>query len=187
MKLELAREVVPSAKQIGLLDDAHDPKGYLQRGEIEASARGIGIEIVIAQLRTAADISAAYEALVAAGVEAVIVEQSNMLIAGRRELAAAPDAKKLPTVYATARLASYGVNLDWCFHRSASYADKILKGATPADLPVEFPTRLHLSINLKTAKALGLEMPLTLLARESSSSRPKSAAVGWRGWRASSL
>jgi putative ABC transport system substrate-binding protein len=150
-QLELAREIVPGAKRIGLLDDVYDPKGYLQRGEIENTAKGIGIAIVPAELRTAADIQAAYEALANAGVEAVIAEQSNMLIAGRRELAEAAAARKLPTVYGyrehtdVGGLVSYGVNLDWCFHRSASYADKILKGASPADLPVEFPTRLHLS------------------------------------------
>ena len=80
-------------------------------------------------------------------------------------------AKRLPTVYGyrehvdVGGLISYGVNLDWCFHRSAFYVDKVLKGAKPADLPVEFPSRLHLALNLKTAKALGLDFPLSLLAR----------------------
>ena len=62
-------------------------------------------------------------------------------------------------------LISYGVNLDWCFHRAAYYVDKILKGAKPADLPVEFPTTLELSINQKAAKALGLKVPPSLLMR----------------------
>ena len=80
-------------------------------------------------------------------------------------------AKNLPTVYGyhehveAGGLVSYGVNLDWCFHRAAYYVDKILKGAKPADLPVEFPTELELWINQKTAKALGLKIPSTLLVR----------------------
>jgi ABC-type uncharacterized transport system substrate-binding protein len=170
-QLEIAREVVPDAKRIGLLDDVHDPKGHLQRGEIEATARDLGIEIVPAELRTASDIAASYAALAKAGVEAVIVEQSNMLIAGRRELAEAATAKKLPTVYGyrehtdVGGLVSYGVNLDWCFHRSASYVDRILKGAKPAELPVQSPTKYELAINLRTAKALALAIPPAFLAR----------------------
>jgi ABC-type uncharacterized transport system substrate-binding protein len=77
----------------------------------------------------------------------------------------------LPTVYGyreqaeSGGLISYGVNLNWCFHRAAYYVDKILKGATPAELPVEFPTRLQLVINLKAAKALGIEIAPALLVR----------------------
>jgi putative ABC transport system substrate-binding protein len=170
-QLELAREIAPNAKRIGLLDDVHDPKGSPQRREIEATARGLDIEIVPAELRTAADVAPAYEVLANASVEVVVVEQSNMLIAARRQIAEAAAAKKLPTVYGyrehveVGGLVSYGINLDWCFHRSAHFVDKILKGASPADLPVEFPTRLYLSLNLKTAKTLGFEFPITLLAR----------------------
>jgi len=170
-QLELAREIVPNAKRIGLLDDVYDPKGTPQRREIEATAKSLEIEIVPAELRTAAEIAQAYNALANAGVQVVVVEQSNMLIAGRKQIAEAAAAKKLPTVYGyrehveAGGLVSYGINLDWCFHRSAHYVDKILKGTKPADLPVEFPTRLYLSLNLKTARALGFDFPLTLIAR----------------------
>src|SRR5262249_26056803 len=110
-------------------------------------------------------------ALAAAGVQVVVVEQSPMLIVSRKQIAEAAAAKKLPTVYGyrehveAGGLISYGVNLNSCFHRAASYVDKILKGTKPGDLPVEFPTNVRLLINLKTAKALGLEVPPTLLAR----------------------
>ena len=101
----------------------------------------------------------------------MVIEQSNMLIASRREIAKSAAEKKLPTVYGyrehveVGELVSYGINLDWCFHHSAYYVDKILRGTSPADLPVEFPTRLYLSLNLKTAKALGLEFPVNVIVR----------------------
>src|SRR5262249_46738059 len=146
-QLELAREIVAGAMRIGLLDDVTDPKAHPQRQEIEATARRLEIEIVPAEVRTAADVNPAYESLAAGGVEVVIVEESNMLIAAREQLAEAAAAKKLPSVYGyrehveAGGLVSYGVNLDWCYHRAAYYVDKILKGAKPSELPIEFPTK----------------------------------------------
>ena len=170
-QLELAREVVPGATRIGLVDDVNDPKAHPQRREIEAAGKELEIKIVLAQVSTANDIGSAYDALAAAGVEVVVVEQSNMLIASRKQIAEAAAAKRLPTVYGyrehveAGGLISYGVNLNSCFHRAAYYVDKILKGAKPGDLPVEFPTEIELVINLKTAKALGLTIPPRLLTR----------------------
>jgi len=171
-QIELARELVPGATRIGLIDDVTDPKAHPQRQEIEATARGLEIEIVPAEVRTAADIDAAFQALALAGVQAVVVEQSNMTgSAASKPLAQAAASKRLPTVYGYRQnvdaggLVSYGVNLDWCNHRAAYYVDKILKGAKPSDLPIEFPTHLELVINLKTAKALGLTVPSSLLVR----------------------
>jgi putative ABC transport system substrate-binding protein len=109
--------------------------------------------------------------LAAAGVEVVVVEQSNMLISSRKQIAAAEAAKKLPTVYGyrehveAGGLISYGINLNSCFHRAAYYVDKILKGSKPGDLPVEFPSKIELVINLKTAKAIGITLPRSLLER----------------------
>src|ERR1700730_724465 len=170
-QLELAREVVPGATRIGLIDDVTDPKAHPQRQEIEGAGRTLEIKIVPAEVRTASNIGSAYEALAAGGVEVVVVEQSSMLIVARKEIAEAAAAKKLPTVYGyrehveAGGLISYGVNLNSCFHRAAYHVDKILKGAKPGDLPVEFPTHIELLINLKTARALSLEIPPTLLAR----------------------
>ena len=124
-----------------------------------------------AEVRTRDDIAAAFERLATERVEAVIVEQSTMLYYSTKELAQAATAKRLPSVYGyrehvvAGGLISYGINVKWCFHRSAYYIDKILKGTKPSELPVEFPTKLELVINLKTAKALGLTVPLTLQAR----------------------
>ena len=170
-QLELAREVVPGATRIGLVDDVTDPKAHPQRQEIEAAGRTLGIEVVPAEVRTAADIDAAYQALVSAGVQAVVVEQSNMLLFARQPIAEAAASKRLPTVYGyrehveAGGLVSYGVNLDWCNHRVAYYVDRILKGAKPSDLPIEFPTEIEMVLNLKTAKALGLQISPMLLTR----------------------
>jgi putative tryptophan/tyrosine transport system substrate-binding protein len=170
-QLELAREVVPRATRIGLLDDVTDPKAHPQRKEIEAAGRAMELKIVPAEVRTSADIGSAYETLSASGVEVVVVEQSNMLVNARSQVAAAAAAKMLPTVYGyrehveAGGLISYGVSLDWCFHRMAYFVDKILKGAKPSELPLELPTNLQLLINLKTAKALKLDIPRALLDR----------------------
>ena len=131
----------------------------------------MGIQIVTAEVQRATDIAAGYDSLLAQGVHAVIVAQSNMLVVSRKETSEAAAKTKLPTVYGyrehveAGGLISYGINLDWCFHRAASYVDKILKGSKPAELPIEFPTRIEMSINLQTAKALGLEIPATVLVR----------------------
>jgi putative ABC transport system substrate-binding protein len=169
-QLELARELVPGATRIGLIDDVIDPKAHLQRQEIEATGRSLKIQIVPAEVRTAADIDAAYQALGSAGVQAVVVEQSGMLVLASKPLAEAAASKRLPAVYGyrehvqAGGLISYGVNLEWCNHRAAYYVDKILKGAKPYDLPIEFPTNIELVINLKAAKALGLKIgPMVLI------------------------
>jgi putative tryptophan/tyrosine transport system substrate-binding protein len=170
-QLELAREVVADATRIGVLDDPTDPKAHAQLGEIEAAGRQLKINIVPAEVRVQTDIGPAFASLAAVAVEVVVVEQSSMLLYTRKEIAQAAAAKKLPTVYGyrehvePAALVSYSVSLDWCFHRAAYYLDKILKGAKPSDLPIEFPTKLELVINLKTAKALGQTVPTALLAR----------------------
>jgi putative tryptophan/tyrosine transport system substrate-binding protein len=170
-QLELARELIPGATRVGLLDDVADPKARPQSREIKAAGEKLEINIIPAEVRTAADMDHAYETLSTSGAEIVVVEQSSMLVNASQVIAEAAAAKKLPTVYGyhehveAGGLVSYGVNLDWCFHRAAYYVDKILKGAKPADLPVEFPTALELWINLKTAKALGLQISPTLLTR----------------------
>jgi putative ABC transport system substrate-binding protein len=170
-QLELAREVVPRATRVGLLDDVTDPKAHPQRKEIKAAGRAMELKIVPAEVRMSADIDSAYETLSASGVEVVVVEQSSMLVNARSEVAAAAAARMLPTVYGyrehveAGGLISYGVNLDWCFHRTAYYVDKILKGAKLSELPLELPTNLQLVINLKTAKTLKLDIPRALLDR----------------------
>ncbi len=101
----------------------------------------------------------------------IIVLQTSMLVNERPQIAVLAAAKRLPAIYGyrehveAGGLISYGVNLRWCFRHAAVFVQKILKGAAPGDLPVEFPTEVELVINMKTAKALGLSIPPTLLAR----------------------
>ena len=170
-QLELARELVPGATRIGLLDDVTDPKARPQGREIRASGEKLEIEIIPGEVRTAADIGQAYETFSMGNAEIVVVEQSSMLVNVSQVIAEVAAAKKLPTLYGyhehvqAGGLVSYGVNLDWCFHRVAYFVDRILKGAKAADLPVEFPTTLELWINMRTAKALGLKIPPAVLVR----------------------
>jgi putative tryptophan/tyrosine transport system substrate-binding protein len=127
-QLELARELVPGATGIGLVDTVTDPKAHPQRQEIEATGRSLEIEIVPAEVRTAADIDAAYQTVVLAGVQAVVVEQSNVLILGRQLIAQAAASKRLPTVYGYRQhgLLSPALNLRRFFCGECSGPDRAL-------------------------------------------------------------
>jgi putative ABC transport system substrate-binding protein len=170
-QLELARELVPGAVRIGLLDDVGDVKGVPQRREIEAAGLEIGVNIIRAEVRAPDEISSAFQTLSRERADVIIVLQTNMFLGERVQIASLAADKRLPAVYGYGQqvqvggLISYDVDLVACFHRAAAYVDKILKGAKPGDIPVEFPTKLELIINLKSAKALGLTVPPTLLAR----------------------
>ena len=170
-QMELAREVVPSAARIGVLANLSDPKAPPQWQELEAAGRELGVNVVAEDVSTPADLDGAFQALARQCVDVLIVLQTSMLLSERRKIAALAAATRLPAIYGYREhvddggLVSYGVDLRACFRRGAYYVHKILKGVPPRDLPVEFPTKLELVINRKTAKALGLDVPPTLLAR----------------------
>jgi len=170
-QLELAREIVPGALKIGIVKDSTDVKAIGQWDEIEATAPKLDIKIVSADVQKPEDVELAFKKFEAENVGVVVVLQSNLLILERARIAANAAATRLPTVYGyrehveAGGLISYGVNLDYCFRRAATYVHKILKGTLVADLPVEFPTKLEFVINLKTARALSLDLPPTLLVR----------------------
>ena len=170
-QLEFAREIVPGTRKIGIVNDTSDIKATPQWDEINAAALKFEITIVGADARRPEDIDPTFRKFKAEGVDVVIVLQANSLILDRAQVAIAAAATRLPTVFGyrehveTGGLMSYGVNLEYCFRRAASYVHKILKGTSVADLPLEFPTKLELVINVRTAKTLGLTLPLTLLAR----------------------
>jgi putative ABC transport system substrate-binding protein len=170
-QIELAREVVPHARKIGVLGDINDPKAAPQWLELQDAGRALGIDVIAAEARTPNDLAGAFRALADQRPDAVIVLQTSMLLSERRKIAELEATTRLPVIYGYREhvvdggLISYGVDLRDCFRRSAVYVVKILNGTAPGDLPVEFPTKVELIINLKTARALGIEIPPTLLTR----------------------
>src|SRR5262245_4095312 len=170
-QLELARDLVPGAVRIGLLVNPTNVSDLKQRQEMETAGAAMAVTLVPVEIRTPEDLDPVFPALARERVDVVIVLREPLFFRQRRTIAAAALATRLPTLYAWREavddggLISYGVNVSQNFRRAADYVVKILKGAKPGDLPVEFPTKLELVINLPTAKALGLTMPPTLLAR----------------------
>ena len=169
--IELAREIVPRASTVGLLTNSKDPKGAAQTPELEAAGQAAGLTIVAADANRPEDIEDALRGLANKGVDVTIVLQTGLFVVNSPQIAASALAMRVPTVYGyreqviAGGLISYGVDLRWCYHRSAYFVDKVLRGARPGDLPIEFPTQFPLTVNIKTAKELGLTIPPTLLAR----------------------
>jgi putative ABC transport system substrate-binding protein len=168
-QLELARAVVPGAGKVGLLGNMNDPKAPPQRQELEDAARSLAVTVIVPELHTPEDLDGAMRFLAGERVDVVIVLQTTMTLSERRRIAALALAHRLPTVFGYREhvedggLISYGVDQRWCSRRAAAYVHKILQGTAPGDLPVEFPTKLTTVVNLKTAKALGITLPATLL------------------------
>jgi putative tryptophan/tyrosine transport system substrate-binding protein len=168
-QMEIARAIVPSVRTVGVLTNLVDPKAPPQLKELEAAARALAITIITADPNRPDEVEGALPHLANQNVDVVIVLQTSMLISQTRQIAESALAKRLPTVYGYREhvvdggLISYGIDLRWCYAHAASFVDKILRGTTPGDLPVEFPTKVLLSLNLKTAKVLGLTIAPTLL------------------------
>jgi ABC-type uncharacterized transport system substrate-binding protein len=139
-------------------------------GEAQAAARTLGLEVVRSEIRRAEDIASAFEAL-KGGADALYVVGDLLVSTNRARIHTLAMSARLPAVYNAKEhveaggLVSYGPNYPDLYRRAAEYVDKILRGAKPGDIPVEQPTKFDLVINLTTAKALGLEVPPTLLAR----------------------
>ena len=170
-QIEFAREILPSVGTIGLLTNSNDPKAPPQAQELESLARTLGAKVVSADANVPEDINGALQLLASERVDVVIVLQTSLLLSNSQKIATSALAKQLPTVFGyrehvvAGGLISYGVDLRWCFYRGAYFVDRILRGAAPGDLPVEFPTKMFLAVNLKTAKALSLDVPPSLLGR----------------------
>jgi putative tryptophan/tyrosine transport system substrate-binding protein len=169
-KLELLREVVPVLRRLAIMANVGNPASVLDMGEAQATARTLGLEVTISEIRRAEDISPAFDAL-RGRADALYVCVDPLVNTHRIRVNTLALAARLPTMHGLREyveaggLMSYGPNLPDLLRRAADYVDKILRGAKPGDIPVEQPTKFDLIINLTTAKALGLEIPPTLLAR----------------------
>ena len=169
-RLELLREVVPGLRRLAIMANIGYPGAVLEMGEVHAAARTLGLEIVTLEIRRADDIARAFETL-KSRAEALFVLADPLINTNQARINALAVDARLPTMSGfrdyveTGGLMSYGPNYPDLFRRAADYVDRILRGAKPGDIPVAQPTKFDLVINLKTAKALGLEIPPTLLAR----------------------
>jgi ABC-type uncharacterized transport system substrate-binding protein len=169
-RLELLREVVPSLRRLAILANVGNPASVLQMREAQAAASTLGLIVEAAEIRRAEDIGSAFEAL-KGRTDALNVVPDPLVNANRVRINTLALGARLPTMHnfreyvESAGLMSYGPNRSDAFRRAADLVDKILRGAKPGDIPVEQPTKFDLVINLTTAKALGLEVPPTLLAR----------------------
>jgi len=168
-RLELLQEAVPGLSRVAVLMDAESPNRQVLLDEHEAAARALGVQLLLLEVRDPDEFEGAFQAATQRQAQALIMAPGALFFTQRARLAELALASRLPTMagdtgYAEAGgLIHYGPDIPGSFRRVAVYVDKILKGAQPADLPVEQPTKFELVINLKTAKALGITLPPSLL------------------------
>jgi putative ABC transport system substrate-binding protein len=169
-KFEFLREVVPGLRRLAIMANVGNPASGLEMREAQATARTLGLEIITSEIRRAEDIAPAFEAL-RDRADALYLSPDPLMNTNRTRISILAVSARLPTMHGGRQyveaggLMSYGVNLPNLFRRAADFVDKILRGAKPADIPVEQPTKFELIINLTAAKALGLDLPASVLAR----------------------
>jgi putative ABC transport system substrate-binding protein len=170
-RLELMRELSPKATVIGLLVNPTNPRSELVVQQIEEAARALGLRLHVLKASTEGELDSGFASLVQLGVGALLVAQEPSYFRWREQIIALAARHAIPATYgqreypAAGGLMSYDASVADSFRQVGLYVGRILKGEKPADLPVQQPTKFELVINLKTAKALGLTVPPTLLAR----------------------
>jgi putative tryptophan/tyrosine transport system substrate-binding protein len=170
-RLELIKEFNPTTKRAAVLWDPDNLYSSLATRQIENAAGLMGVNLVRLRVAQRADLDHAFQALAADRPDALLVPAYLILVEQRQRIVAFAATQRLPAIYSqdefvhAGGLISYGIAQDSLYRRAATYVDKILKGERPSELPIEQPTTFKLVINLKTAKALGLEVPPMLLAR----------------------
>ena len=169
-RIELLREMLPGTRRIGLLGDPNDPRLAGERKAIAQVAAALGMTMVVAEASSPAEFDPAVARLIGQGVD-VIYGTGTLVSNLRGRLIEQANRRRLPVIGShpawveAGALFNYGASLDEQIRRSARIVDTILKGARPADIPVEQPTKFELVINLKTARALGVTIPQSLLLR----------------------
>jgi ABC-type uncharacterized transport system substrate-binding protein len=169
--VEVALDIIPSARRIGFLSNPVGASMRLFVQSVDVAARARGMAVLTEEAATGGELASAFGRFGKQGVQAVVVPVNGLFFSQGVQIAQIALSARLPTVAADRQyveaglLASYGIDQRESYRRGASYVDRILKGAKPGDLPIEFPTRIELTINLKTAKGLGLDLPPSLVTR----------------------
>jgi len=170
-RLGLLHELVPNATIVAFLSNPNNPESARQPAELQDAARAIGLQLLVLTATTPGGIDAAFTAMVQNRVGALLVGSDPFFFSRREQIVALAAEHAIPTIYAGRETAgadglmSYGNSLADAYRRAGIHTGRILKGAKPSELPVDQATKFELIINLKTAKALGIEVPPTLLAR----------------------
>jgi putative tryptophan/tyrosine transport system substrate-binding protein len=169
--IELLREIVPDARRLGAVRNPDNPGVAFQLSQLMDAARALGLEFQVVDARVPAEFEAAFAQLRQGGIQGVVMVADSSVLEHADAIAALAQQARLPTVFQRREnveaggLLSYGPNLRDAFRQVAGHIDRILKGVRPGDIPVEQPTKIELVINLKTAKAIGLEVPWFLQQR----------------------
>ena len=170
-RVELLKELAPQSRRVAAMLNLGNPTAPGERRQIETAARANGMEAIIYDVRNLETLQRALEAASARNVDALLVNGESVLLANRATILDFARRHRLPVMYAAREyvegggLIAYGVSYPHLYHRAASYVDRILKGATPGDLPIEKPTKMYLVINVSAATALGIPIPSKLLLR----------------------
>ena len=170
-RLELLKQVVPKLSRVLVLSYLDDPIASPQVKELESAAHALGVKLLVQDVKTADDLPVAFDAGARERADGMLTTAESLFVAQRDRVIRLAAQHRLPAMYPYRQMVNagglmiYGPDLTDLSRRAATYVDKILKGAKPGDLPVEQPTKFELVINLKTAKALGLIIPPSLLAR----------------------
>lgn len=169
--LQLLKEALPRASRMAVLWDPGEPGRQVPANEAVQAARALGLHVQLVPVRTAGELDLAFKRMGREKYHAVIVQPGQVMFAQRKEIADLAAANGIATmawsgdVVQAGMLMSYGASLPELYRRAAYYVDRILKGAKPGELPVEQPTRFELTINLKTAKRLGITLPKAVVSR----------------------
>jgi putative ABC transport system substrate-binding protein len=169
-RLELLREVLPALRQLAILANGSNPASLVEMPQVERTARAVGLEAITREIRRAEDFAPAFEAI-KGRADALYVCSDFFMFTHRIRINTLTLGARLPTIFGEREmvevggLMSYGPNFPDLFRRAADYVDKILRGTKPGDLPVQQPTKFDLTINLTTAKVLGLNIPEAFLLR----------------------